>query len=56
MYVEDCDLCMRARQANMNLAEIEDLTVIHDARRASRKSFKHFKWHISSLLKYWFLK
>lgn len=56
MYVEDCDLSMRARKAGMKIGDIKGFSVVHDARRASTKSFKHFKWHISSLLRYWFLK
>ena len=56
MYVEDCDLCMRARKAGMHLGEIENFSIMHDARRASRKSVRHLRWHISSILKYLFLK
>lgn len=56
MYVEDCDLSMRARRAEMKIGDIEGFSVVHDARRASTKSFKHFRWHIASLLRYWFLK
>ena len=56
MYVEDCDLSMRARRAGMKIGDIEGFSVVHDARRASTKSFKHFRWHITSLLRYWFLK
>ena len=55
MYVEDCDLSMRARKAGMKIGDIEGFSVVHDARRASTKSFKHFRWHITSLLRYWFL-
>ena len=56
MYVEDCDLSMRARKAGMKIGDIGGFSVVHDARRASTKSFKHFRWHITSLLRYWFLK
>ena len=56
MYVEDCDLSMRARKAGMTIKDLRGFSVVHDARRASTKSFKHFKWHITSLLRYWFLK
>lgn len=56
MYVEDCDLSMRARKAGMKIGNLEEFSVVHDARRASTKSFKHFRWHITSLLRYWFLK
>ena len=56
MYVEDCDLGMRARKAEMKIDDIEGFSVVHDARRASVKNFKHLKWHIASLMRYWFLK
>lgn len=56
MYVEDCDLCMRARKHTMSLSSLEKYSVIHDARRASRHSVSHLRWHISSLLKYWMFK
>jgi GT2 family glycosyltransferase len=56
MYVEDCDLSMRARKVGMKIVDIEGFSVVHDARRASTKSFKHFRWHMTSLLRYWFLK
>lgn len=56
MYVEDCDLSMRARRAGMKIGDLKGFSAVHDARRASAKSFKHFRWHITSLMKYWFLK
>ena len=56
MYVEDCDLGMRARKAGMKIGDLGGLSVVHDARRASTKSFKHFRWHVTSLLRYWFFK
>lgn len=56
MYVEDCDLSMRARNAGMKIGDLDGFSVVHDARRASTKSFRHFRWHITSLLRYWFLK
>ena len=56
MYVEDCDLSMRAQKVGMKIVDLEGFKVVHDARRASTKSFKHLKWHITSLLRYWLLK
>lgn len=53
MYVEDCDLNMRARKAGMRICDIKNLCVIHNAQRASARNLNHLKWHISSLLKYW---
>jgi N-acetylglucosaminyl-diphospho-decaprenol L-rhamnosyltransferase len=52
MYVEDCDLCMRARKAGMILGDLENFSVIHNAQRTSRRRVDHFKWHIRSLLRY----
>lgn len=53
MYVEDCDLCMRASKNGFKVGDTTHIAVLHDARRASRKLSKHFYWHCSSLLKYW---
>jgi len=53
MYVEDCDLCKRAKLAGMKLHEIDNMFVVHAAQRQSHKSMKYFLWHVSSLLRYW---
>lgn len=52
MYVEDCDLSMRARKLGMKLSELVDFSVVHNARRTSRKNLKYFKWHLTSLIRY----
>ena len=56
MYVEDCDICMRARSRGFSVEVIDNIQVVHDARRASRKNVKAFTYHIISLLKYWLKK
>lgn len=56
MYVEDCDLCYRARAAKMKIKEFSDVAVMHHARRKSRKNIRHIKWHVTSLFKYWMSK
>jgi N-acetylglucosaminyl-diphospho-decaprenol L-rhamnosyltransferase len=53
MYAEDFDICARAKMAGWKLQVLEDLTVIHDARRASRAVNAHFMFHLVSLLKLW---
>jgi N-acetylglucosaminyl-diphospho-decaprenol L-rhamnosyltransferase len=54
MYVEDCDICVRARINGYVVDDVVDLSVQHDERRTSKNLFsKHFYWHASSLLKYW---
>ena len=56
MYIEDCDICYRARSKNYNLAIAEDFNVIHIIGGMSKKNLQHFIWHVSSLLRYWYLK
>lgn len=53
MYGEDFDLCARLRLAGWGIQVTEDLQVTHDARRASRRSWRHLVWHFASLMKVW---
>jgi GT2 family glycosyltransferase len=52
MYVEDADICTRLWLAGYKVLACPSAVVIHDARRASRKNWQHFRWHITSLLRY----
>lgn len=53
MYVEDCDICMRARSMGFSVGLFDGVQLIHDARRASHKNIKALKLHLTSLFKYW---
>lgn len=54
MYVEDCDICVRAKLKGYEIYDVVDMSVRHDARRASNRiGSKHFYWHVSSLCRYW---
>jgi len=53
MYGEDFDICARTRLAGWRLQVAEDLTALHDARRASHESQRHLRWHLASLLRVW---
>jgi N-acetylglucosaminyl-diphospho-decaprenol L-rhamnosyltransferase len=53
MYVEDCDICMRARTLGMKLYSLDDFRITHLAQRASHRDFRRLRMHIVSLLKYW---
>lgn len=53
MYCEDFDLCARLRLAGWGLVRATDVSVIHDARRASLRSRQHLAWHVTSLLRMW---
>lgn len=53
MYGEDFDVCARLRLAGSQIQIFEDLRVRHEARRASRKDWRHLHWHVSSLMRVW---
>jgi N-acetylglucosaminyl-diphospho-decaprenol L-rhamnosyltransferase len=53
MYCEDFDLCARLRLAGWRLQIAHDITVTHDAQRASNSSMRPFLWHMASFLKLW---
>jgi len=53
MYGEDFDICARLRLAGWSIRIGEDLLVRHEAQRASRRSLRHLRWHVGSLLRVW---
>jgi N-acetylglucosaminyl-diphospho-decaprenol L-rhamnosyltransferase len=53
MYCEDFDICARLQLANYDVRVVHSASVIHEARRASRRDMRHLVWHLSSLLKVW---
>lgn len=53
LYCEDFDLCARLVLAGYRLMLVRDVAVIHDARRDSRRSLRHLRWHVASLAKVW---
>jgi len=53
MYCEDTDICTRLWLLGKCVAVNSNTHVIHQARRASRSSIRHFLWHINSLFRYW---
>jgi len=53
MYCEDADICTRVWSSKGLVVVADSIPVIHDARRASRRSLRHLSWHILSLVRYW---
>jgi N-acetylglucosaminyl-diphospho-decaprenol L-rhamnosyltransferase len=53
LYIEDVDICTRIRLAGWRLAQCQDASVIHDARKQSHRSLKYTSWHIAGMLRYW---
>lgn len=52
MYCEDADICVRLRRLGLGIALVPEVQAIHDARRASHRSFRHLYWHVKSLLRF----
>lgn len=48
MYLEDTDICRRLGGLGLRTVIEPQAQVVHDARRASGKSLRHFAWHVRS--------
>ncbi len=53
LYCEDTDLCLRMQLAGWRLRHVPAVTVVHDARRDSRRSMRYLGWHAASLARLW---
>lgn len=54
LYYEDVDLGTRLRLTGWRLAACAEARAIHDARRQSRRSLRYLRWHVSSMLRFFF--
>jgi len=54
MYCEDADICMRLSQRGYKTQLVFHAQAVHDARRASHRTMPHLRWHVSSLLRFFF--
>lgn len=52
MYCEDADICTRLWKAGYKVVGCLSAGVIHNAQRASHRSFRHLSWHVRSLARY----
>lgn len=52
LYYEDVDICARLWRAGRRVLACPSAWVVHDARRASRRSFRYMRWHARSLARY----
>ncbi|MFY3382626.1 glycosyl transferase [Paracidovorax sp. MALMAid1276] len=53
MYCEDVDLCLRLQLAGHRLVQVSTVHVTHEAQRASHRQWRHFAWHVRSLMRLW---
>lgn len=52
MYCEDADICTRLWKCGYKVIGCLSAKVIHNAQRASHRSFRHLSWHIRSMVRY----
>ena len=57
MYCEDIDICFRSKRAGESVVYYPQVKASHLAKHSSRNLFsKHFYWHVTSVLRFMFLK
>ncbi len=52
MYCEDADICRRLCLRGSKAQLVAQVKAVHNARRASHRSTRHLRWHLSSLLRF----
>ena len=52
LYYEDVELCRRLRRHGYDVRLDPTVTAVHDARRESRRSLRHMRWHLASILRF----
>jgi len=52
LYYEDVDLCARLRLAGYDIRLVPSASVVHLARRQSRRHIKYLLWHLRSMTRY----
>ena len=52
LYYEDVDLCARLRDLGLDVAVCTDVSVIHAARRESRRNARFASWHVRSAIRF----
>lgn len=52
MYFEDVDICERLSRNGWSVVLDPRVSVIHDAQRASHRNWLHFRWHLTSAIRY----
>ena len=52
LYYEDVDLCVRLRKAHYEVLFCPEVTIVHDAQRASHTNPRFMAWHLQSMMRY----
>ncbi|MFC1542899.1 glycosyltransferase [Pseudomonadota bacterium] len=54
LYYEDVDICARLRLEGYQVVVCRNSTVVHEAQRVSHRNLRYLKWHLSSMLRFFF--
>lgn len=54
LYYEDVDICVRAWKAGMPVLACPSVSVVHEARRDSHRRLSYLRWHVASMVRYFF--
>lgn len=52
LYYEDVDLCARLRKLGYRVGYCADVSVVHDARRASHSNLSYLRRHLASMARF----
>lgn len=52
LYYEDVDICVRLWKTGYRIVAVPKVAIIHDARRDSHRKWRHLRWHLSSVFRY----
>ena len=52
LYYEDVDLCARLHKSDKRVFLCTNVAIVHDARRTSHRNLIYMKWHLQSMLRY----
>lgn len=55
LYYEDVDICARLRLLGYEVALCPESRVVHHAQRSSHRSFRYFRWHLTSMMRFFFM-
>jgi N-acetylglucosaminyl-diphospho-decaprenol L-rhamnosyltransferase len=52
LYYEDVDICARLWKSGYRLLACPAVSVVHDAQRDSHRKWRHLRWHLGSMARY----
>jgi len=56
LYYEDVDICARLIARGYRVRQVRRASVVHDARRQSRRDLQYANWHLQSITRYFWKK